>query len=197
MKETLLILFIRNAISGKLHPSVSRIAGEANALDAYMQMLGHLEAITSHLPFEKVVLYSDIVEAHDVFDPEVFSKEIQSGGTKGERLHDAFATAFKRGYSRVVLVMGECMEMGQAHITEAFESLIDAKVVVGPSEEGGYYLLGMRENCPQLFNGKDWHGEDVFLDTMLDLQSMKISYRLLDTLPEVAYHETHNKLSRT
>jgi glycosyltransferase A (GT-A) superfamily protein (DUF2064 family) len=197
MKETLLILFIRNAISGKLHPSVTRIAGEANALDAYMQMLGHLEAITAYLPYEKLVLYSDIVEAHDVFDPDTYSKEIQSGGTKGERLADAFSTAFKRGYSRVVVVMGECMEMGHAHITEAFENLVDASVVVGPSEEGGYYLLGMRENCQELFEGKQWDGEDVFLDTMLDLQRLKKPYRLLDTLPEVSFHESYNKLSRT
>jgi uncharacterized protein len=197
MKETLLILFIRNAISGKLHPTISRIAGEENALDAYMRMLGHLEAITGYLPCEKLVLYSDIVEVHDVFDPETFSKEIQSGGSKGERLADAFSSAFKRGYSRVVLVMGECMEMGQAHIIEAFESLIDSRVVVGPSEEGAYYLLGMREYCPELFEGKDWEGEDVFLDTMLDLQRSNIPYRLLDTLPEVSYQASRNKLSRT
>jgi glycosyltransferase A (GT-A) superfamily protein (DUF2064 family) len=196
MKQSLLILFIRNAIAGKLNPAIARLAGEEHAVDVYVQMLGHLEEETAFLPYEKLVLYSDMVEANDVFDPESFEKEIQAAGTRGERLADAFGNAFARGYDRVVLVTGETMEMGQAHIVEAFESLLENEVVIGPSEEGGYYLLGMRQYKPELFEGKEWNGEDVFLDMMLDLQRSNTSYRLLDTLPEVSCNILQGKFSR-
>jgi len=193
MNASLLILFIRNAVEGKVHPTIIQLVGESNALETYLQMLQHLRDITTVLPVEKLVLYSDFIETGDAFDETSYSKEMQSAGDTGSRLAEAFKSAFERGFKKVVLVMGECMELSRPHLVEAFENMNDATVVVGPAEEGGYYLLGMREYVNDFFTGKDWNGEDVFLDTMLDLQQLGLSFRLLDTLPAVSHLQVHHQ----
>ncbi|HEX5002420.1 MAG TPA: DUF2064 domain-containing protein [Bacteroidia bacterium] len=192
MNDNLLILFIRNAVDGKVHPSIIRLVGESNALETYLQMLQHLRDISSTLPAEKLVLYSDFIETGDVFEEDTYGKEMQSGGDTGSRLADAFKSGFERGYKRVVLVMGECSEMSRSHIVEAFENMKETSVVVGPAEEGGYYLLGMNKYVNAFFEGKDWNGEDVFLDTILDIQKLDLPFRLLDTLPAVSQMPVHH-----
>jgi uncharacterized protein len=169
MSDCLLVLFLEGG-SNDLNPETPSPAAE------------HLYEMSSRLPYEKLVLYPDEINSRDVFSDGGYAKEIQSGGDTGNRLKDAVRIGFERGYKRVVVLREGFADMGQGHITEAFESLLNASVTVGPGENGSYYLIGMNKFYPVLFEGKDWSGEDVFLDTLIDLRSCNIPFVLLDTL---------------
>jgi glycosyltransferase A (GT-A) superfamily protein (DUF2064 family) len=65
------------------------------------------------------------------------------------------------------------------------EALEKKQVVIGPSLDGGYYLLGMTIFIPQLFENKNWSTESVYYDTIRDLSNLNYSCHLLPSLSDV------------
>jgi rSAM/selenodomain-associated transferase 1 len=196
MSSNLLIMFVRNSISRKVKTRLAEELGDDSALDIYIRMLEQLQRTTIDLPFDKAVYYSDFIETSDVFDSDHYDKFLQSGLSRGERMHNAFSHAFDAGYKRVVMVCSDCFEISRSHIIDAFEALRDTDTVLGPSTDGSYYLIGMRKFLPLLFINKVWDGENIFLDTMIDLRNNNISFRLLETLSDMETFERVRKSGR-
>lgn len=86
----------------------------------------------------------------------------QRGGTFGERLENAFADARALGYAEIVAVPGDVPELRAAHLEEAFEALRREDVVLGPSPDGGVWLIGARVETASLFAGIPWRTRRVF-----------------------------------
>ena len=82
----------------------------------------------------------------------------QGEGELSDRMESAFQTAFQRGIKRVVLIGGDCPSNRADNIMAAFEALKKSDVVLGPSTDGGYYLIGLRSYVLQLimFEDIDW-----------------------------------------
>ena len=104
---------------------------------------------------------------------------VQRGRDLGARLHEAFASFFRAGYARVVVVGSDTPWMGSERILLALRLLNAADVVLGPSADGGYYLVGARRLVPQMFRGIPWGTSKVFERTVRALESARVSYRLL------------------
>ena len=144
----------------------------------------------SRLPYEKLVLYASEIDSGDLFSDGRFSKELQSAGDEGFRIAEAFRTGFERGFERVVVLRGYYPELGPGHVVEAFERLLENDAVCGPGDDGRYYLIGLKRFMPELFKGKEWSGNDVFLDTLIDLKSAGCAVAILDPLDaSMAEHE--------
>ncbi|WP_404309470.1 TIGR04283 family arsenosugar biosynthesis glycosyltransferase [Neorhodopirellula lusitana] len=113
----------------------------------------------------------------------------QSEGDLGQRLVDAFATAFKEGVTRVVVVGSDCPEIDSAILDEAINALSHADVVLGPAIDGGYYLIGLSTNQPHLFQQIDWGGVNVFRQTIEKAKQSRCKVHCLRTLSDVDYPE--------
>jgi uncharacterized protein len=194
MATNRLILFINNTISGKVKTRLATVIGDDRALDVYIRMLEHVRDVTGVLPMDKAIYYSDFIEPGDMFDATDYDKYLQSGGNKGERMYQAFAHAFADGYQKVVIICSDCFEISSSHIVDAFESLNETDIVLGPSTDGAYYLLGMNRFLPFIFKNKDWGSENVFLDTLIDIRNHGLGFRLLETLSDL---ETFDDLKRS
>ena len=70
-------------------------------------------------------------------------------------------------------------------VKEAFELLDNCEVVIGPTFDGGYYLLGMKHLIPELFFDKAWSTDQVFEKTMQDLELLNLSFAKLQQLHDV------------
>jgi glycosyltransferase A (GT-A) superfamily protein (DUF2064 family) len=68
---------------------------------------------------------------------------------------------------------------------EGFESLDQYHAVLGPSRDGGYYLLGLNQFRAEVFEGKQWSTDSVATDTLADFRSLGWSYSLLQLLNDV------------
>jgi rSAM/selenodomain-associated transferase 1 len=90
----------------------------------------------------------------------------QRGVGLGAALSSAFETHFDAGFERVVLVGSDSPSLPTAYIEEASAALDHCDVVIGPSSDGGYYLIGMRRFHPSLFEGISWSTERVFAQTL-------------------------------
>lgn len=184
--KELLMIFARNPEKGKVKKRLARTVGEENALRIYQELLAHTARVITPLDLDKQVLYSEHLPEKDPFGLSVHRRGLQKGEELGERMATAFRDAFSEGYERVVIIGSDCYELSSEVIQKAFQALRhDQKAVLGPAEDGGYYLLGTTSYIDPLFRNKSWGGNNVLLDTLVDLRSEKLQYHLLPTLNDV------------
>jgi rSAM/selenodomain-associated transferase 1 len=183
--DRLLMVFVRNPVLGKVKTRLAQTMGNERALEIYLLLLEHTLQIASKADCDKAVYYSDYIESEEDWVAKHFKQCTQTGKDLGERMANAFQTAFASGYKKVVIIGSDCLELHARDINEAFEKLQYTDAVVGPAKDGGYYLLGLNAFHPAFFQNKKWSTENVFLDTLIDLQNLKLSFDVLPTLSDI------------
>ena len=185
----LLLLFVRNPELGKVKTRLAAAIGPEKALDIYIRLLRHTRQITQNLPVQKLVYYADWVAENDIWPKEQYEKRLQPPGDLGEKMEAAFAAAFAEGYTSVVIIGSDCLQLTPAILQQAYMELVRHDVVIGPALDGGYYLLGMKQLHRALFRNKRWSTEHVFPDTLQDIRTLQLSYALLPRLSDVDHVE--------
>lgn len=94
----------------------------------------------------------------------------QHGTNLGEKMHRAITEMFDHKYKKVALIGSDIPTLGPATVVNAFASLEDYNVVVGPGNDGGYYLIGMKQPHPELFENISWSTNIVFRQTIQKAQ---------------------------
>jgi rSAM/selenodomain-associated transferase 1 len=103
----------------------------------------------------------------------------QRGADLGARMEHAFRKSYAMGYSEVVVIGTDTPWMGVARLQRAFAELRTNDVVIGPAEDGGYYLLGTRQMVTEIFTGIPWSTERVLELTLKKIAALKLRKRLL------------------
>lgn len=103
----------------------------------------------------------------------------QMGKDFGERMLNAFKWLFNKDYKKMILIGSDSPDMPIHYIQEAFLRLDTFEFVLGPSEDGGYYLIGLRRPIDSLFKDIKWGSKTVMIDTLKIAEREKISYFLL------------------
>ncbi len=181
--KNLLLIFTRNPELGKVKTRLAKTIGDEAALDIYKYLLNHTKQVTQNLSCDKAVYYSVKVRENDIWDAPVYQKHQQEGSDLGTRMYNAFQQAFSSGYEKIVIIGSDLPDITSKHINEAFEKLNSNDVVIGPAEDGGYYLLGMKKLHATVFQHKNWGTSTVRKDTLNDLQNETV--HLLETLNDV------------
>ena len=175
MKNTnLILIFTRNPELGKCKTRLAKTIGDENALIIYKMLLEHTEQVVRQVDADKAVYYSVKVRENDMWDNNIYQKHQQFGADLGLRMQHAFKQSFEAGYQKVLIVGSDLYDLKPQHIQQAFESLDNNDVVIGPAQDGGYYLLGMKTLQPHIFENKQWGTETVRKDTLQDLSDKKI-----------------------
>ncbi len=183
MTKNLIIVFVRNPELGKVKTRLSKTIGNKDALEIYTILLKHTESVLHKVSGDKVVYYSQEIKDDDLWNPTRYHKKLQKGVDLGARMQDAFETAFKDSYEKVVIVGSDLFDLKPTHIEIAFKSLENHDVVLGPSLDGGYYLLGMKELHPAVFKNKQWGTETVLESTLKNLNQQNV--KLLEALNDI------------
>ena len=115
--------------------------------------------------------------------PADFSLLPQRGDKFGERLYLALEDLFKCGFDSVCLIDSDSPTVPAENFAQAVEllSASEDRVVLGPSDDGGYYLIGMRKPHRQLFEKIDWSTERVLNQTMQRAAEIDLEVKLLPT----------------
>jgi rSAM/selenodomain-associated transferase 1 len=105
----------------------------------------------------------------------------QNGTNLGERMKNCFIHAFAQGFHRVILIGSDSPDLPVTFLHNAFTELRTHEVVLGPSSDGGYYLIGFRDNTflPSVFEGIPWSQPTVLLDTVKKIQQKNHRFSLL------------------
>jgi len=182
-----LIIFTRNPELGKCKTRLAATVGDQAALDIYKFLLQHTVAVTKDLKVDKFVYYSVELRKGDRWNSENYQKKVQQGDDLGIRMQNAFAEVFKLGYERAIIIGSDMYDMDMADLEEAFDKLQDHNFVIGPAEDGGYYLLGMKNIKAEVFQNKEWGTATVLKNTLADLDGEKLA--LLKEKNDVDFYE--------
>lgn len=185
MKKKGLIIFIRNPLPGKVKTRIAQTMGDQKALVVYRQLLAHTHAVSAKTEVDRYVFYSDFIDQHDQWDEQRFQKRLQQGSDLGERMDHAFRSLFAEQYAQLVIIGSDCLELTRRHIADAFNHLQTHDVVIGPSQDGGYYLLGLRTHLPRIFQNKSWSTDKLFEQTIREVQSAQLRWFLLPMLSDI------------
>ncbi len=189
MSEALFI-FLRYPQAGKAKTRLIPELGRAGAARFYRLM-------TEHVCREMKSISNDTRRILAYFTPEQFAPQIQSwlgenfplkaqpSGDLGQRLDYAFDAAFDSGDSRVVAVGTDCVSLDGATVIKAFEALKTSDAVVGPAEDGGYYLIGLSRRVPGLFEDIPWSSDSTLNATKRRLIESNATFEELHSLSDI------------
>jgi rSAM/selenodomain-associated transferase 1 len=109
----------------------------------------------------------------------------QQGGDLGARMAEAFAECFRRGARRAAIIGTDVPWVGRERVTEAFAALDEHDVVLGPTTDGGYYLLALDRPRSALFQAIAWSTPAVFPSTVERAGTLGLRVRVLAELPDI------------
>lgn len=185
--KSLLLVFAKTPVLGKVKSRLAESLGAEKALWVYQQLLLKTEGIVRESFLKVVVFYlgKSVNEFRDCFKD--FTKKPQQGKNLGERMAYAFEWGFAQGYQKVICIGTDLWNLEKGTIEGALSALDAADVVLGPANDGGYYLIGMKEYHPQIFQNKKWSGPEVFKDTLIDLRTHRVA--LLEEKTDIDYYK--------
>ncbi len=185
MPKELLIIFYRNPELGKVKTRLAAGIGDEKALAVYYMLFKHTREITESLPCDKALFYSDFIDKEDNWDNDLYIKLHQTFGDLGKKMQAAFEWAFDMKYEKVCIIGTDCFELNSDIIKKAFHQLSKYDCVIGPANDGGYYLLGMKKLHPELFKNKNWSTDEVYTKTINDFNSLDLNHTSLSLLSDV------------
>lgn len=141
--------------------------------------------------YEPHPLYPDLSWLQDA--PSWFP---QKKGDLGARMAAAFQTAFHAGSSKVVIIGSDCPDLDPDILQDAFLRLNGADAVLGPAEDGGYYLIGLNAPMPGLFTKMEWSIPNVLARTLERLMRRGMRCELLPERVDIDNFADLKALSR-
>lgn len=184
-----IILMVKNPKLGTAKTRLAATIGDEAALKWYLYLLNHTREITGQLDATRYLYYSTFVDKEDEWSNEEYQKRVQSDGGLGDKMYNAFSEVFAAGHRRVIIIGSDCLDLRVHHLKDALEALRSNDFVIGPAEDGGYYLLGMRKLERQVFEDKVWSTEEVLPATLADFAALGKSHHELPTLSDVDREE--------
>ena len=172
--KNLLLIFTRNPELGKAKTRLAKTVGDETALEIYKFLLERTRDISSKVNADKAVYYSVKIRENDIWNPDIYQKYQQFGDDLGIRMLNAFKNGFEAGYKKVMIIGSDLYDLSEKNIEKAFVALDTNDVVIGPAEDGGYYLLGMNALQENVFKNKKWGTASVRKDTLKDLSDKKV-----------------------
>ena len=187
--DKLLMTFVKSPELGKAKTRLAETIGKAKALEIYEALLSHTKSIIHDIPLDKMVIYAEQISHNDIWNEDVFKKDLQCEGDLGKRMETAFSNAFDQGYKKVVIIGSDCYDLNEKIILEAFNELDNNDVILGPAFDGGYYLLGMKKLHRELFDDMPWSTDKLLATTQEVMEDIELSNNLLTPLSDIDYEE--------
>jgi rSAM/selenodomain-associated transferase 1 len=185
--EKHLIIFIKNPEVGKVKTRLAQAIGEEQALFVYRDLLDKCRTETSLIQANRHLFYASTIDFEDEWEKGVYQKHLQSEGDLGKRITAAFREVFSQGEGpkKVLIIGSDCYDLSRETMEEAFQLLDKSDLVLGPANDGGYYLLGMKSFNAQLFEGIDWSTEKVLEQTLSRAKTSKWKVEMLIELVDL------------
>lgn len=183
------LYFVKNPEPGKVKTRLARTIGDREAARIYKNL--------AQTNFNRLQCRNRKWTVIVLFDPpgaEMLIRQWLPGdgclyhpqinGSLGERLVCGFEYAFKY-FDCVIAAGSDTLSLEPSHFERAFEVLKKHDVVLGPARDGGYYLIGLKENRPGLFENIPWSSPDVMRETLKRIHDQNLSCDRIDPLDDL------------
>ena len=121
----------------------------------------------------------------------------QKGDNLGERMHRVIRKVLDLGYESVILTGADLPLMTTSHLESGFAVLEEKDIAIGPTSDGGYYLIGMKKPCREVFRIEGYGGSSVFENTVAAAEDAGRTVGLARTCDDVDTPEDLRNLAKT
>jgi rSAM/selenodomain-associated transferase 1 len=189
LDDRCLLFFIKNPEKGKVKTRLASAIGDEMAAKLYKRFLLEMLFTLNRGTFLFYLCYYPVDSLNDLKDwlGDHYLYMPQIGENLGERMKNGFLEAFSMNFKRVVLVGSDIPDLPLDFIEEAFTSLQEQDGVIGPSFDGGYYLIGFKNKSfsPRVFDGIRWGTKSVFEETLKVLKREELTVHTLKPLRDI------------
>lgn len=195
-----LVIFANAPEKGRVKSRIAADLGPDVALTAYRTLAEHAVAEASHVEWcRKTIAYAPngTGDAMRSWFGDLFDYRAQGDGDLGRRMLAALERAFADGADRVILIGVDCPGVTESVISEAFARLEQAEVVIGPSFDGGYYLIGMKKPQKVLFTDMPFGSPDTLQRTLTAARRAGIRVSLLEWKRDVNTGDAWKGVAKT
>lgn len=184
-----MLFFIKNPEKGKVKTRLASAVGGEMAVRLYKRFLLEMLSTLNKGTFLFYLCFypADGLEGLRKWLGQDYLYMTQQGEDLGERMKNGFIEAFAMKFKRVVLIGSDIPDLPLEFIEEAFTSLQEKDVVIGPSLDGGYYLIGFKDKkfSARVFEGIHWSTESVFEKTLKVLKQEGLTVHTLQPLRDI------------
>lgn len=188
------IMFVKEPLLGCVKTRLAKDTSEKFALQLYINMV---EDLFQTLQDFELILYAyptiNFYNNSNVYE--------QKGTTLGDKMYNAFYEQFKKGYDNLVLIGSDTPQLSADYIRDSFQHLESKNIIIGPSDDGGYYLIGLRKKAlkKELFEEISWSTNRVLHQTLQKINKEEL-YLLrylndIDTLTDLTVFYNRYKKS--
>jgi uncharacterized protein len=188
LKDNAVILFARDPVLGQVKTRLSSSLDDETILRLYtcfvedslekIQLVDNADCFVGISPSNLSGFFNGIEGS----DTRLF---IQQGKDLGEKMRQAFVDRFTDGYKKVVIIGSDSPSLPVSYINEAFSS--DKDLMLGPSTDGGYYLIAMTGKVSEVFGGVAWGTGQVLDETLDRVKKAGVSLELLPVWYDVDF----------
>jgi rSAM/selenodomain-associated transferase 1 len=190
MNSQVLVVFVKHPRLGQVKIRLAAEIGKRRALEVYRKLV--MKTLVAVGPLRRAGIEirifgspsNRLIQLRRWLGPQ-YGYFPQRGRDLGERLRRASTEAFHTGATRVVMIGSDCPGLTPALLRQAFRALDRRQVVLGPAQDGGYYLIGLARPCPGLFETIPWSTEGVWEATLRRIQDHRFSWQALKRLRDV------------
>ncbi|MGA8262806.1 MAG: TIGR04282 family arsenosugar biosynthesis glycosyltransferase [Ignavibacteriaceae bacterium] len=194
--ENNVITFCKYPVEGKVKTRIAKTMGNEFAVKLYTMFAEHTfrELLKTDSVFPYLFFYGDDERKKiKEWAGSEFLFEPQEGNELGDKMYNAFKKVIDRGSTKTIIIGTDIPDMSSDIIRKAMQTLDNSDVVIGPSNDGGYYLLGMKKLYRSLFTGIEWSSNSVLRVTLEKVNALNLSYSIL---PEFIDIDTENDIKK-
>jgi len=182
LDKTALIIFAREPKDGKTKTRLLKALPVKTVTQIYKKFVKHiLNMVKSVKCTEKFIYYVGTGASIPFLRQfeKYFILKRQMGKDLGIRMHRAFTHCAKHKFTKIIIIGTDCLTLTDHDIQKAFDKLTTFDCVLGPANDGGYYLIGLKAPEKELFGGITWSSNLVLDQTVKKLNQLNKSYYLL------------------
>lgn len=178
-------LFAKPPVAGRVKTRLIPDLGQSLATDIYRYCLDYALRLVRETTIDYQIWLSE--DSHDsLFAGE--SYYLQQGADLGSRMLSAIQSHLQRETteaSAVILIGSDCLDLTHAHLQQAIDSLYSHDMVLLPTFDGGYALIGCRRIDAKLFADIDWGQNKVLQQTLENAHSLNYQVSVLETVRDI------------
>lgn len=183
--DNAIIVFAKLPVKGKVKTRLAKDTGVSFATSLYKVCVKHTFNVLSEFNTSSVQIFLFYPEGSEIkkireWAGNKFSYYTQKGDNLGDKMYNAFKLIFEKGFKKVIIIGTDLPDINHEIIEEAFSYLETKDCVLGPSNDGGYYLLGFKKKTIDLFSDINWSSDSVLEKTEGKLTQIGATYFLLD-----------------
>lgn len=182
-RDTCLLLFVKSPIKGQVKTRLAAGTGGNFEVELYKCFVEDTISLVESIGVQfKIYFFPD--NTKPVFMEWLggqYCYKSQTGDNLGERQSNAFSDTFNEGFSNVVIIGSDIPDLPERYLKESIKALATQDTVIGPTNDGGYYLIGFsREGfTPEAFENISWSTDSVFEQTVSILKRYRRTLHLL------------------